>query len=248
MLRGQWNIKDAIKVFFVYIILMFVGMPIIMQAAYAIFGHSFMNSVSNRGIVLFFSFFINVLICIYIVYIVNVEHHQSIQALGLSTVNLSNNIKVGIRQYVITLPFIIIVGFIINLISSYYGVSPETQDVVKWVMEEKSRFLLGCLIFFGVILAPVMEEILFRGFLQSALRNSFGDRYAVAISAFLFAGVHMDVFAFLQIFILGLLLGYLYEKTQTLAASIFVHITHNSLTLIFLLYFKFFLKGKMPAF
>ncbi|NUN24958.1 MAG: CPBP family intramembrane metalloprotease [Candidatus Jettenia caeni] len=122
------------------------------------------------------------------------------------------------------------------------------QDVVKWVLEEKSLFVIICLVFFGVIVAPILEEILFRGFLQSALKNTFGSRYALVISASLFAAVHMDVFAFLQIFILGILLGYLYEKTQTLAASIFVHILHNSLTLVFLLYFKYFLKGKVPVF
>ena len=62
------------------------------------------------------------------------------------------------------------------------------------------------------------------------------------MSATLFAAVHIDIFAFLQIFILGLLLGHLYEKTKTLAASIVVHIMHNLLTLIFLLCLKYFFR------
>ncbi len=244
----RWSIKDAIKVFLAYIILMLVGMPVIAQVLYTILGYNIMNTAGNRHIVLFFSLFTNLLICFYVFYIVGVEYHQPITALGLSTTDLSSNIKQGVKLYLFTLPIIIIAGFIINLISSYYGVTPDMQDVVRWVLEERSLFILISLVLFGIIVAPVIEEIIFRGFLQTALKNSFGGRYAILISAALFAGVHMDLFAFLQIFILGILLGYLYEKTQTIAASIVVHILHNSLTLIFLLYFKYFLKGKIPAF
>jgi membrane protease YdiL (CAAX protease family) len=188
------------------------------------------------------------LICLYIFYIVRREHRQSIAALGLSLINLPGNTKQGIKRYLVTLPLIILAGFITNQISSFYGLTPDIQDVVKWLLEEKSIFILACLIFFGIIIAPIIEEIIFRGFLQSALKNYFGERYAVLISAFLFAAVHMDVFVFLQIFILGILLGYLYDQTKTLAASVVVHILHNSLTMIFLLYFKYFLEGKVPVF
>ncbi|MCF6159202.1 MAG: CPBP family intramembrane metalloprotease [wastewater metagenome] len=248
MPKSRWNIRDAIKVFFAYIILMFIGMPVLVQFIRIIFGRNILNIIDNTSVILFLSFFINVLVCTYVFYIVKVVHRQSIAALGLSTINLPSNIKWGIKQYLFTLPFIIIAGIIVNLISSYFDITPEMQDVVQWVLEEKSFFILASLLFFGVILAPVMEEILFRGFLLPALKNTFGSRYAIVISAFLFAGIHMDMFAILQIFILGLLLGYVYEKTQTLAAPIIIHVLHNSLTLMFLLYFKFFLKGKVPLF
>lgn len=247
-LNCRWNLKDAIKVFLAYVILMFVGMPIIVQFVNILFGFNILSNVEPRSVILFVSFFINLLICAYVLYIVCIQYRQSITALGLSVVNASGNIKQGIKRYLITLPLIILAGFIINLISSYYGQAPEMQDVVRWVLEEKSLFILVSLIFFGIVIAPIMEEIMFRGFLQPALKNSFGGRYAIVVSASLFAAVHMDIFAFFQIFILGMLLGYLFEKTQTLVASIVVHILHNSLTLVFLLYFKYFLKGKVPVF
>jgi len=246
--KCRWNIKDAIKVFLAYVILMFVGMPLIIQFVSAIFGDNFISNIGSRNVILFVTLFINLSVCSYVFYIVHVECHQSISALGLSLVNVWNNIKQGIKKYLVTLPFIILAGFVINLISSYYGINPEMQDVVQWVLEEKSLFILISLIFFGIIIAPLIEEIIFRGFLQSALKNYLGRRYAILVSASLFAAVHMDIFAFFQILILGILLGYLYEKTQTLAASVVIHILHNSLTLVFLLYFKYFLKGKMPVF
>jgi membrane protease YdiL (CAAX protease family) len=227
---------------------MFVGMPVIVRFIHTIFGLDILSTIGHQSLILCVSLFINLLICSYVLYIVCIQYCQSITALGLSVANLFANVKQGIKRYLITLPLIILAGFVVNLLSSYYGYTPEMQDVVRWVLEEKSIFILISLIFFGIVVAPVMEEIMFRGFLQPALKNSFGGRYAIAVSAFLFAAVHMDIFAFLQIFILGILLGYLYEKTQTLAASIIVHILHNSLTMIFLLYFRYFLKGKVPAF
>lgn len=244
----RWNIKDATKVFLAYVVLMFVGMPVIVRFINTTFGFHALSHAEQRSVVLFISLFVNLSICFSVFYIVRIKYHQSIAALGLSAVNLLDNIKQGIKRYLLILPLIMLAGYFISLISSYYGITPDMQDVVRWVLEEKSLFVLVCLIFFGIIIAPIIEEILFRGFLQSALKNSIGGRYAVVVSAFLFAAIHMDVFAFLQIFILGILLGYLYERSQTLAASVIVHILHNSLTLVFLLYFKYFMNGKVPVF
>ncbi len=248
VLSCTWNLKDAIKVFLAYVILMFVGMPVIVKLIYMLFGSRVLDTIGQRSMILFISLFVNVSICLYVLYIVCIQYRQSITTLGLSVANLFTHIKQGMKRYLITLPLIILAGFMINLVSNYFGLTPEMQDVVRWVLEEKSLFILVSLIFFGIVIAPIMEEIVFRGFLQPALKNSFGGRYAILVSASLFAAVHMDVFAFFQIFILGMLLGYLFEKTQTLAASVFVHILHNSLTLVFLLYFKYFLKGKVPVF
>jgi membrane protease YdiL (CAAX protease family) len=244
----RWSIKDVIKVFVAYGILMFAGMPVVAQVFRAIFGYTVLSVSASRSMALFITIFINGTICLYILYIVCAVHRQQVAALGLSLTNLSNNIKWGMKRYFLTIPVIMLAGFIINMVANYYGIVPEMQDVVRWILEEKSVFVLFSLIFLGIIVAPVIEEIMFRGFLQPALKNVLGRKYAIIASASVFAAVHMDVYAFLQIFILGVLLGYLYERTQTLAASIVAHILHNSLTLIFLLYFKFFLKGKVPIF
>jgi len=229
--------------------LMFIGIPILLRIINVLFGIDFQDtSGSFRIIVLFMSLLINLSICFYICYIVRFEQRQSLVNLGLTVVNLTDNIKEGLKKYAITLPFIMLAGYLVNIISSYFKVSPDIQDVVKWVLDEDSTFVLTILAFFGTVIAPVMEEIIFRGFLIPALKGRLGVRYAILISAAIFAAVHMDKFAFLQIFILGILLGYLYEKTQSIAASVVVHILHNSLTITFLMYFKFFLKGKVPVF
>ncbi len=244
----RWSANDATKVFFAYLALMFVGMPVFVRILKTFFGFDAQSNAELRMLALFASLFINLAICCAVYCIVCIKYRHSVTALGLSPVNMSHNVRQGVIRYLITLPLIILAGYIVNIVSSYYGITPEMQDVVQWVLDEKSSLVLACLMFFGIIIAPIIEEILFRGFLLPALKKSLGGRYAIIVSAALFAAVHIDVFAFMQIFILGLLLGHLYEKTKTLAASIIVHITHNLLTLIFLLCLKYFFDGKAPAF
>jgi len=67
------------------------------------------------------------------------------------------------------------------------------------------------------------------------VRNVLGKQKAILVSGLLFAIVHLDVYIFLQIFILGLLLAYLFEKTGSLIAPITVHIFHNSATIAIIL-------------
>ena len=65
------------------------------------------------------------------------------------------------------------------------------------------------LIFATVLIAPVSEEILFRGFLQQFLENHWKDvTKAVLITSLFFAAVHMNPGWIIQIYLLGIILGY----------------------------------------
>jgi len=163
-LNCRWNLKDAAKVFLAYVILLLIGMPVIVRFVNALLGFNILNSIGHRNLVLFISVFINMLVCSYVFYIVCIEYRQSVTALGLSLENLSGNIKQGVKRYAITLPVIILAGFVVNLISSYYGQAPQMQEIVQWVLEEKSVFILGSLIFLGLSLPRLWKKLCFAGF------------------------------------------------------------------------------------
>lgn len=78
-----------------------------------------------------------------------------------------------------------------------------------------------------VIIAPISEEILFRGFLQTPLENCISIRNAIALSAALFALIHFNFAAFPTLFILGLILGYFAYHTQNIIYPIIIHILNN---------------------
>jgi membrane protease YdiL (CAAX protease family) len=78
---------------------------------------------------------------------------------------------------------------------------------------------------------PVAEEIFFRGFALAGLRRKFGDRTALILTAGLFALFHIEPTIYVPIFFFGIVLGWMYLKTNSLWPSIFIHVIHNTVIL-----------------
>ena len=239
----RWNLKDIFKVFLFFFFMMQVGIPVLLKIMNHVLGLNLLDLFSQNTVILSLSLFINILTCLYVFYIIRSKYGLPITSLGFTTSNWKNDVKFGLKHYFIVLPFIVLAGFAVDFISRIFGISLEQQEILKRVLEEESLGVLTFMFFFGILAAPVIEELLFRGFIQPAVRNSFGKLKAIFISGLLFAIVHLNAYVFLQIFILGLLLAYLYEKTGSLIAPITIHIFHNTATLAFLISFKHLLKG-----
>lgn len=98
-----------------------------------------------------------------------------------------------------------------------------------------------------VILPPIAEEIMFRGFLFSSLRQKFRFRYAVILTSLLFGVAHLQFgsgapllwVAALDTFILSCVLCYLRERTGSLWAGIGLHALKNGIAFIALFHGKF---------
>ena len=86
----------------------------------------------------------------------------------------------------------------------------------------------------AVAVAPVCEEVLFRGFLFGGLRRRWSFWPAASISALAFAVVHGDPIRLLSLFVVGLMLAAILERTHRLAASIAAHLTLNLVSVLFL--------------
>jgi membrane protease YdiL (CAAX protease family) len=85
----------------------------------------------------------------------------------------------------------------------------------------------------AVVLAPLAEEVFFRGLVQSVLRNYFGSPWvAVALASLLFASVHMDLHWAPALTALGLVLGYSYERTGRLLAPVLIHALFNGVSMV----------------
>jgi len=103
------------------------------------------------------------------------------------------------------------------------NISAELQS-----SQEEGGWLLTLLpLLTTAVIAPVGEELLFRGALQSTLTARFGAKIGVFLSAFLFSFIHADPVLFLPIFLIGLLFGWIYRITGTLWAPIWLHVLNN---------------------
>lgn len=93
-----------------------------------------------------------------------------------------------------------------------------------------------------ILLAPVAEEVLFRGVIYAAARQYGFPRAALWGSSILFAAIHFNAAAFASLLLLALVLVWLYEKTGNLLAPITAHVAFNSIN--FAMFFV--LKDELP--
>jgi uncharacterized protein len=83
--------------------------------------------------------------------------------------------------------------------------------------------------FMLVMAAPVLEELLFRGVILDGLLRNYKSTRAIAFSAFLFALVHGNLAQGVGAFFGGLLIGWVYWKTQSVIPGILIHMVNNLL-------------------
>ncbi len=87
-----------------------------------------------------------------------------------------------------------------------------------------------------IVVAPIAEELIFRGFIFKGLRKSFGFIGATFVSSLIFGIVHGQLNVALDTFSLGLFLCYLYEKTSSIWVSIALHSLKNGIA-FYLIFF-----------
>lgn len=137
----------------------------------------------------------------------------------------------------ITLPSLFIalgvsvIGYVastmISAFLSLFGVMPVMADF-SFPEEPAAAFLFLLNI---TLIAPLSEEIVFRGVILNILRR-FGDCFALLISSLLFAFVHMNLIQMPNAFIMGLVIGYFTLCTGSLWTGVCIHVLNNSLVLL----------------
>ena len=107
------------------------------------------------------------------------------------------------------------------------GVAPAPQHAVELLVKDGSLATRAVIGVFAVILAPIVEESLFRGLLFPLLRDLGWPRLALWSTAFLFGAIHLNLAAFLPLSLFGATLAWLYLRTANLLAPIAAHAVFN---------------------
>jgi uncharacterized protein len=126
-------------------------------------------------------------------------------------------------------------GFAFNYAYGAYVV----PDVV--VQEELRKFFAAIpgtvpntiLLFVTIaVIAPLVEELLFRGLLQKSLSHKLPIWAAIAISALVFGAMHGDFYAMPPLVIMGVVFGVIYHLTGSLRVNIALHMINNAAALL----------------
>ncbi len=127
-----------------------------------------------------------------------------------------------------------------------FGIEPSVQLAMLALKNSSTTLQLVALGFATIVLAPVAEEVLFRGVLYPVIKQHGFPRAALWGTSVLFALIHFNVAIFVPLLLLALLLVWLYEKTDNLLAPIAAHATFNAVNFAMFFLMKD-VAPKLPA-
>lgn len=107
----------------------------------------------------------------------------------------------------------------------------QAEDVNKW-RQNNQGFLYASVLLGSVILAPLFEELFFRGLLFKAMGAHLPAGWVVLLTAVLFAAIHPSFPLVISVFLAGLMYGLLRQLSGSVLPAILAHIIHNALTFV----------------
>lgn len=106
----------------------------------------------------------------------------------------------------------------------------KVQDTVAIFQKEKSLTVLILMGITAAVVAPICEEVVFRGYLYPAVKRFAGPWMSGLCTALMFSAAHGSVSALLPLFVFGLALAALYEFTGSIWAPMAAHFLFNAVT------------------
>lgn len=111
----------------------------------------------------------------------------------------------------------------------------DEQEIVRFFVGSKSAAAKAAVALSAMVLAPMQEEFVFRGYLYPVLKRYGGPFLGLVINAALFAGIHLHLPSFAGLFVLAACLTLAYEWTGSLLVPMAMHALFNSFTVLNLL-------------
>ena len=126
-------------------------------------------------------------------------------------------------------------SIVVSLLVTLSG-SDATPDQVLTGDIAETPLQLALAVLAAVVLAPLAEELIFRGLLHRSLRTRMRLVPATIISSVIFAIVHVDValsqpLALVGLTLVGAVMAIAYERTGSLLVPVVIHATHNAITI-----------------
>lgn len=166
-----------------------------------------------------------------VLYYVMIKYRFPLDALGLKVKDLNKIIATGLGGGFFVLLSVIISG---RLVERFVMKPAELQPFARLVLSAETLPQLILLFIIGAILAPLSEEIYFRGFFYQALRSYFDVPLAIVLSGAVFGLLHFDLVRFIPLAVGGIGLAWLFERTGSVYTPFIAHGLWNFIMLLLL--------------
>jgi membrane protease YdiL (CAAX protease family) len=148
---------------------------------------------------------------------------------GLRGIPWTQNLRAACYGLAAALPAIY---FVHSLSFRFSGADAQPQPLLRFLAEHAGLQDRLLLILTAVVIAPVSEELIFRGYIFGVLRRYAGRWWALIISASVFAAIHAHIPSLAGLFVLAVALTLVYEGTGSLWSPILMHALFNAITVI----------------
>lgn len=153
-----------------------------------------------------------------------------------STSSKWSDLAIGIAVWFVAFPWVGVVSQICDFIlEAFFNFKSYEQVAVKYLKDNlESPLQMALALLSIVIIAPIVEELLFRGTLQQFLKKYFSVKTSIIFTSLIFACFHFSAtqglgnFSLIpSLFTFACFLGYTYERQGSIFASIALHLTFN---------------------
>jgi len=135
----------------------------------------------------------------------------------------------GFKGWLMIIPFVLLISLLMNYIHINQAGSNPLLEIV---LNNNNYFAFFLLLITTTFLAPIFEEIVFRGVLLPVLARDFGIVFGILMSSFIFALAHLSLGEFPPLFVLGIGLGVTRLLSGRLGSSVIMHSLWNGLTFL----------------
>ena len=142
---------------------------------------------------------------------------------------LKESIYQGFKGWIMIIPFVLLTSLIMNLIVENQAGSNPLLEIV---LNNNNYFAFILLFLTTTFIAPLFEEIIFRGVLLPVLTRDYGKTIGILISSFVFALAHLSLNEFPPLFVLGIGLATTRLISGRLSSSVIMHSFWNGLTFL----------------
>lgn len=167
-----------------------------------------------------------------LLYWVKRRYRLKLADFGFRKFNIIQAILVIIAMFMIFIGLVFVSYLLITVLLPQINLD-ETQKS-GFELGRHGAGLVGSFIV-TVVVAPIVEEVYFRGFLLPAFSSKWGDLIGIVLSSAIFGVLHMQVNVGIYTFILGVLLCLMYIRFRSIGPGIMLHVANNALAFFVLL-------------
>lgn len=143
------------------------------------------------------------------------------------------DLRSGFAAFAVSLPLILGLSAAWIYLLEKLGLPVERQDSIGIFADTKSPLVVFGMLMAICVLAPIMEEFLFRAGVYRFCRQTLGRGPALLVSGVIFGASHLNLAAFLPLALFGVILALIYEASGSIRTAIIAHACFNLNTILF---------------